>query len=241
MYQLTVLPQHKIISFQSEMIVLELLRQSGFTLESPCGGKGICGKCKIRVISGEVGLPNGEELNKLTPEEVRLGVRLACLAKAQGDITISLDYNFGQEMGNILTYGFMPSCELNPNITKLQLTTKDLLDNDNISCLGAIKKYLKSNSKGELISHINNLRSFPQLLNNDTITAVYAGEQLIGIEAGNTCEHVYGVALDIGTTTIVASLVNLQTGIELSTSATTNPQKDYGNYLRGRAGKDSTP
>lgn len=53
-------------------------------LSAPCGGRGLCGKCKIRIVSGKWDPPTAQELQQLTAEELRQGVRLACQAYGEG-------------------------------------------------------------------------------------------------------------------------------------------------------------
>jgi Na+-transporting NADH:ubiquinone oxidoreductase subunit NqrF len=67
--------------------ISDILIEAGARFSMPCGGKGTCGKCKVKV-SGAVSEMSGEERGKLTEREIGEGVRLACFAKAVGDINI---------------------------------------------------------------------------------------------------------------------------------------------------------
>lgn len=80
-------------------------------LDTPCGGSGRCGKCRVRV-QGQVSPPGGQELLLLGEEELRAGVRLACLAAAEGDCTVLLSPD--QTVQAIQGDGAMPSFVPNP-------------------------------------------------------------------------------------------------------------------------------
>jgi uncharacterized 2Fe-2S/4Fe-4S cluster protein (DUF4445 family) len=79
----------------------DLMARHGIQTESPCGGKGICGKCRIRV-SGDLNAPNADEKNLLTPEELARGWRLACMCRVDGEAVV--EPNRG-ENARILTEG----------------------------------------------------------------------------------------------------------------------------------------
>jgi len=72
------------------------------------------------------------------------------------------------------------------------------------------------------------LRNLPEIVKGKQLTAIYTGETLIGVEAGDTNTKMYGIAVDIGTTTVVVSLVDLNKGLELGSETAINPQKEHG-------------
>jgi uncharacterized 2Fe-2S/4Fe-4S cluster protein (DUF4445 family) len=80
------------------------------------------------------------------------------------------------------------------------------------------------------------LKNLPQILRDSKfkITATLKDDRIISIERGDTTEKVYGVAIDIGTTTIVASLMSLKDGMEIASHAILNPQRIYGEDVMTR-------
>ena len=68
--------------------ILNQLRGAGILLESPCNGKGLCGKCRVRLLRGKAGPVTPEEKAFLTSEELHSGIRLACLAVPEGPVEV---------------------------------------------------------------------------------------------------------------------------------------------------------
>ena len=134
--------------------LLRALRAADVLIENPCGGVGICGKCRIRILEGIPSAVTAEERDFLKPEEIDNGIRLACMVKVLDDLVLELPKK--EQGSKVLTYGYVPEFE------------KD----------------------------------------------VYAD----GL----------GVAVDIGTTTVVASLIDLCTGEELASASEVNAQKQFG-------------
>ncbi|WFD11109.1 ASKHA domain-containing protein [Tepidibacter hydrothermalis] len=204
--------------------LLNILHENNIGIEIPCGGKGTCGKCKIKIVTGEINDKTDEEVNHLTKCELEEGIRLACLVIPKGDLTVELLQKKDLKH-SILTEGYMPDIKINPLISKkVYNITKPTLEN-NIS----YEDILKDISNNSL--HINNpilLRKLPKAFEQDQITAVYSDEELIGIEYKDTSKSIFGLSIDIGTTTVVGSLVDLSTGKEIDVESEINPQKEYG-------------
>ncbi|MBP3460173.1 MAG: DUF4445 domain-containing protein [Lachnospiraceae bacterium] len=77
------------LSFSMEESLLLLCQQAGISIETPCNGKGICGKCRVQFLKGAP-LPQPAERRSLTPDELRQGIRLACAVKLTGDCEVLL-------------------------------------------------------------------------------------------------------------------------------------------------------
>jgi uncharacterized 2Fe-2S/4Fe-4S cluster protein (DUF4445 family) len=161
--------------------ILEAARSAGIPLESPCGARGSCGKCGVRIPRTEqlahIGSGGGKHTAG-TGDQV-----LACRSFIQGDLEVLLRDDAGENRSlQIVAAGSGFSYQKSPYITKR--------------------------------------------LSGDC-TEVYGGDRLLGIEPGGTAEHRYGAAIDIGTTTLVSSLINLNTGEELAHCSALNPQTVY--------------
>jgi len=171
--------------------ILEAARSVGVAIESPCGGVGVCGKCKVRVDTRDMG---GVEspVNRFLPETERaLGYVLACEAKVLGDITVFRENQEDNASLQILSSGKEIKLNLNPYIAKRY---------DDVS----------------------------------GTTSVYGGEDLLSREDGNTVSANYGLSLDIGTTTLVLTLINLNGGEELGSASALNPQAVYAQDVLSR-------
>lgn len=226
MYQLTVYAQEEKYLFAATEgnHLLDILQSNGMVIESPCGGKGTCGKCKVQIIQGLINALTAEELKYLTDEEIDQGIRLSCLVIPLGDLTVKLVHK-KHVKHQILADGYMPELEINPVIAKkVYDLTKPTLEN-NLSYQDLLEVFLDAPI---LSGDPSLLRSLPEILKEEQVTAVYAGNELIGLEPGDTRGEMYGIAVDIGTTTVVLSLVDLSGGREVASETAINPQKEYG-------------
>jgi len=109
--------EEKKYKFSQEENLLELLQRHGRMIESPCAGKGTCGKCKVKIMQGKIHAPMAEEIKLLTDEELSQGIRLSCLVNPSGDLTIKLldDKDLKHK---ILADGYLPGFEINPLLSK---------------------------------------------------------------------------------------------------------------------------
>ncbi|MFW9819700.1 MAG: ASKHA domain-containing protein [Candidatus Thorarchaeota archaeon] len=235
-----------------EKSIYELLNEIDIPFRSICGGIGKCGKCKILVQKGS------EYLNKITKNETVLiseldiqnGWRLACRTKIKisnrhlksqyrtPQIRIFLPSQLILEDFKILTSGVNRNITLKPTIQKIFLEVKnpsleepnadfERIEREIFSKIKKIKKYKEINIE------FNVLNEVPSLLriNKHKITIVLWNNNLIAFEPENTVESNYGVAFDIGTTTIVGYLINLNNGKIYAVDSKLNSQTAYGEDL----------
>lgn len=221
----------------SEGSLLEVGRALGLPFTSLCGGRGKCGKCRVRA-TGLISEPDPLEQELLTPEELARGVRLACRARAMGNVEVELDEEVLQDIG----YREVP-IPLDPVIQKafLEITPPSLEDQrpDLERLEGAIGSPL--HVPFEL------LHSLPSILREGEfkVTATLYLEspipELLSLESKNSPGDLYGLALDIGTTTVAGYLVDLLTGKEVSRSSRLNAQASWGADVLSRVSFAGTP
>ena len=219
MPNVTISNKHKKIEHEANKDLMKLLIENDVFIDNPCNGKGSCGKCKIRLLAGNLPQLSETEKKLLKQEEVDTGIRMSCLVVPQEDITIEILHR--ERKHKILTKGYMPSFSYRPSIKKVvKEVAKPTLENQ-ISYEAAL-------SEAFGIKEIN-WRLLQRLeATYGKVTGVFCNNELIGIEEGDTSKSLYGVAVDIGTTTVVTSLVDMNTGEELATASIINPQKKYG-------------
>lgn len=223
-YVLTVLPERRQISFNKNDNLMEVLRRNNAGLESPCGGQGTCGKCKVLIKAGSTNPPDSEELLHLSVNELNRGIRLACCVSLFSNATISFLEETSKKH-KILSDGHLPDFQLDPVIRKQTIQLPKPAFENNRS-----QTELISLALGRIANFsLDNLRFIGKLFReNQEVTAVLAGEQILGFEHRDTSGECFGLAIDIGTTTLVVSLVDLINGIELGTETAINPQTKYG-------------
>ncbi|HEY3423261.1 MAG TPA: ASKHA domain-containing protein [Negativicutes bacterium] len=199
--------------------LLQLLLENGIFVDNPCNGKGSCGKCKIKFLQGKLPAASETEKRLLKKEEITTGVRLACLVVPEGNIEIETLQK--ESKHEILAAGYMPEFRMNPGISKrvFQIEKPTLVNpsayEDSLgNALG------RKDLDWRLLQHLE--------IGDGKVTGVFSGQHLIGVENGDTTAFTYGVAVDIGTTTVVTALIDLQTGDELASASMLNPQKKFG-------------
>jgi len=234
----------------------QLLVDSGIRVRSLCGGFGSCGKCKVLVQQGNEYLfpPTDSEKNFLSKEEIRGNFRLACQCKInekqinliesypQPQIRVFLPQEILIEDFKILTSGTNKGVNLHPNVKKVFIEVnkpsleKPIPDIERI-VYSLLSKKEYSEDPFKLLFEIETLRKIPLILRKDnhhiTLT-LYEGEKIIDCEAGNKVTNNYGIAFDIGTTTLVGYLINLNDGKIYSVSSALNPQTAYGEDVVSR-------
>jgi uncharacterized 2Fe-2S/4Fe-4S cluster protein (DUF4445 family) len=198
----------------------------GLPIESTCGGNGTCGKCKVRIEEGSFEATRADQ-QLLTRDELEEGWRLACKATVVRDAVCRVPAVSG--LSKAATMGIGRLVLLEPNVRKLFLELKEPDLEDQRSDVERLRDALRA--KGHRMEFsLAVLRTLPSTLRESDfkVTAVLGGEDLIAVEPGDTRKENYGVAFDIGTTTIVATLMNLQDGMSEGVATALNGQAPRG-------------
>jgi uncharacterized 2Fe-2S/4Fe-4S cluster protein (DUF4445 family) len=219
--RVTFKPDSREVWVVSGASVREALFAAAIPVSMPCGGHGRCGRCLV-FAEGALSRPTAEELRRVPPG--MKGARLACVARIEGEAEITIPPSSRVAIGKIAARGSRRRAyAVRPGISKVYLGGR------RPERLGAaLRKH------GLTIGDVA-----PG--GNTDLTLVAAGRETIGIEAGNTLREFYGLALDLGTNTVVASLVDLTTGRELGVASTTNPQVIHGDDVISRLRFAKTP
>ena len=231
MPNLKVMPEEKLYGFASGKNLMEIMLDAGLFIDNACGGKGLCGKCRVKITEGDAGEAGETERGILKAEELEQGVRLACLTYPVSDITIELLQK--EKKHDVLASGYMPDFEFEPDIIKVPVTIhkptladQTPFENQIIEQVGAEALVGHDGATGYLGFDYTALCEHSMLPGD--YTAVIHNGKVIALEPGDTSESLYGVAIDIGTTTVVCSLVDMLTGEELGHASEINAQKFFG-------------
>lgn len=214
--------------------ILKAARKAGIRLESDCGGMGRCGKCKVVVSKGVT--PIGpRERDFLTPGEVKNKVRLACQAFISAPAAVSLITSpTGKE--RILEEGISSFVSPQPVIKKCYLEIKgDDLKRDR-TIAEIIEDFLLEHGVKKTIVGFSCLKTLPSALhkNRSGVTALLKNSEVLGFEPGDTSTAIYGLAVDIGTTTVVGYLFDLSRGKLLGVYSGLNGQFAFGSDVISR-------
>jgi uncharacterized 2Fe-2S/4Fe-4S cluster protein (DUF4445 family) len=220
--------------------ILESLKREDVYLTSSCGGKGTCGKCRIIVKSGQV---NVKSKLKLTKEELHQGFALACQASPSGDVLIDIPIESILTVeGKIVTgksKDFLAllhstGAEVDPLSERIVLKLPPPSLDDNISDLERLKRELFANGLGCLRVPFRFMTNLAQTVRKEkweiTLSAIHSEDcyEITNIFPGSQKMPQYGIAIDIGTTTIVVCLVDLTDGHLVDVASIYNSQIRFG-------------
>ncbi|MCE7989983.1 MAG: DUF4445 domain-containing protein [Caldilinea sp. CFX5] len=219
-------PQNKVTRVPPGMTLFNAANWIGLPIDSTCGAKGTCGKCKVRILSGSNGISPADR-KVFSAEELHAGWRLSCRAEAQADVVCEVPRLMGNPKAALL--GFGRHVVLNPNVHKrfLRLTPPEI--DDQRSDFVRLRAALAAEGF-DVKAALPVLRRLPGLLRaaDWQVTAVVVGQELVSVEAGDTTERLFGLAFDIGTTTVVGMLLNLRNGVPVAVQSALNGQAIYG-------------
>ena len=232
----------------------EMLTKAGIQIRSLCGGKGSCGKCKVIVQKGSEYLNDltDSELDHLDKKEIEKKIRLACQAKVNKSFIPDLENSHAPQLiiylpddllfedFKILTSGLDKGVEINPAIEKLFIKSKlpslkePIADMERtLSSLLQVESFDSKSLKFEF-RVLQNLSEILRQGNHEVTLTVWNREEIIDCESGDHVNEKYGIAFDIGTTTIVGYLMNLTNGRIYSVASALNPQTAYGEDVISR-------
>ncbi len=230
--------------------LLEVARRADIFIDAPCNGNVSCGKCKVKLVKGKV---ETKKSHHIKDEEWDEGYILACNTKVIEDIEIEVPSNLSSSMHGMKIEDlsspkdkeifertkklvFDNQMEFNSYVKKdyieIDLPTID----DNISDFDRIKRYLRNHlGYTKVFCRLQMLRKIPNILREGnfkvTITHIPRGidrTTIVNMEIGDTRDRLYGIALDVGTTSVAVCLVDLYKGELIAKASSGNAQIKYG-------------
>lgn len=212
-------PSGQVCSYTPGATLLDILLAEKCFVDNPCNGKGTCGKCRVKILNGNLPEPCATEKKLINEADLNAGIRLSCLVKPETDLEVELLQK--ERKHNVLTTGYVPDFDFDVDIRKQVIEIHKPALEDQTPLEDQIRE-----QTGAVRLNFDTLTASTFV--PGTMTAVLHGEEIIGVENGDTADFLYGVAIDIGTTTVVCVLVDLLTGKELASASMINAQKHFG-------------
>ncbi|MBW2094021.1 MAG: DUF4445 domain-containing protein [Deltaproteobacteria bacterium] len=251
------LPDGKEVEVEAGITLMEAAEKAEVYINSLCGGKGVCGKCKVQIKSDGV-RADKHSIGFLSKEEIEKGFVLACQTKVEEDMEVMIppesrlegeqimmdesvvDYSQPEKVV-VSKVSVDPMTLFDPIVQKIYLELKKPTLEDNIADIERITRELRRKTEYQYFDvSLHCLQGLAaKLRENDwKITATISKRanicRILQIEPGNTSEKHYGVAVDVGTTTVVAQLVNLRSGDVMGVAGSHNLQAHYGEDVISR-------
>jgi uncharacterized 2Fe-2S/4Fe-4S cluster protein (DUF4445 family) len=243
-FKITFYPDNKTVEADKGSTLLASAISAGIYINSSCGGDGVCGRCKVIVKKGFV---QTQPTGRISQEERKKGYVLSCLATIQGDLEVEIPPESLLGGDRISVYTKSEEIEKgesvigedifvhSPLATKLFLKLPRPNQTDRISDLERVYREIRKIEDVPIIqTGLTNIRRLGELLRSSnwqaTVTLGNRNKttEIVLIEPGDTSAKNYGVAFDIGTTTLSGQLVDLNTKNVLGTKITYNKQATFG-------------
>jgi uncharacterized 2Fe-2S/4Fe-4S cluster protein (DUF4445 family) len=231
-------------------------RRFGVEIETICGGRASCAKCKVRILEGEneahsvdsslshLSAPNAAELSRGGRGELGPDERLSCQARVQGDLIVYIPEESRRGRPIVLKAAGDRSIDIVPMIRKcyVELAPPDLANpiGDWERLSRELEQRFELSQPSIDFCALRSLSPALQAGGGAITVTVWGDQEVIRVEPGYS-ESAHGLAVDLGTTTVAAYLCDLASGELLATSSTLNPQIEYGEDVMNRISNAKEP
>ena len=230
-----ILPDKVKLKSTSPVSLKRVLDEINLHVLYPCGGNHTCGKCAVQ-FQGSVPEPSYHDYLFFTPQELQEGWRLSCVTVISSSCTVLIPAEnrlyYNKELKTSAHEPISAQPVLKKYYLKLIPASLDNLKGD----VQLIQEGIYKEHQLETILLLPVLKRLPAILrdNQYQITVTVMNQKILDIEGGNTVDKAYGVAIDLGTTSLVASLHHLPSGETIGIASSINPQVRFGADLISR-------
>jgi uncharacterized 2Fe-2S/4Fe-4S cluster protein (DUF4445 family) len=234
--EIEILPDKIKRRFPSTVSLRKVFEELNLHLLYPCGGNHSCGKCAVQFM-GRYPDPTYQDSLFFTPQEIQQGWRLSCMTQISQSSTVLIpDENRLNHLSGLKT-SVTEQIAVRPPVKKyfLKLPVAEGLENLK-SDTQLVQEEIERGYQIQAAVSLSVLRRLPAVLreNNYQVTVTLMDQEIIDVEGGNRIEQAYGLAIDLGTTTVVVSLHHLLSGETIDIAASINPQARFGSDLISR-------
>ncbi len=217
----------------------DALKSADIDFAYPCAGAKMCGRCRVAFQKGAP-IPTSEEKRLLAFKDIESGVRLACCCVLTQNAVVDLpDGEALGHMEHILTEGVRSDLLVDPEVIKcacqLPPSTLEAPKADWVRIRQALPEARRLSTRPTL----GVLQKLPRVMkcseqDDGRVTLTLRENRVIDVECGDKADVFYGVAFDLGTTTLSAALVDMRSGEEVAVIGRLNPQRAFGHDLISR-------
>src|SRR5882672_1295952 len=224
------------LAVASGTTVLRAAHEAGIDLTATCGGRGRCTSCRVKFVSGAVPPPTiGDEV-QLGDEQVREGYRLACQCVPTEAVTVQVAPPLEEASFQILGAGtgvagrVSIASGVDKQLVKVGLPREEHHQTSDVEELAAAVGVAGADVPAGVLA------ALPQALRDDPdgVTVTTFAGRILAVERGDTTSMRFGLAIDVGTTTVVTTLLELTSGEQLASVSSLNPQSVFGGDLMSR-------
>jgi uncharacterized 2Fe-2S/4Fe-4S cluster protein (DUF4445 family) len=209
----------------------DALEAAGFHLSLYCGRRGLCGKCFVEIVRGPIPEPTDTERSLLRRRKLPHRFRLACGYRIEADTVLRLPAESMLPEMPVFTRGIIRSVGLAPAVKKISYALSEPGLNSPPALLDLAKDRFPEARLPESVEALRRMAAearLPDHPDREVTAVLYNDRFLLAVEKGDTTGRNYGLAVDLGTTTIVVEIVDLNTGAVIGTEAGMNGQARFG-------------
>lgn len=225
-------PLNKIVTVPRGTAVIDAIHLAGIQFESICGGKGECNKCRVIFVRGECDAGSPESTKGLSADEVARHYCRACQTHILGNAEFIIPVESRIDSPKILLHYAIPALGIAPSTKKYRL----LPPAKGHQPVGhrSVKLEGYAGTRPHMTSHQHDQLLAATGTHTVTISTTTGFPEIIRIDDGDTTGENYGIAIDLGTTTVVGVLVDLIRGTICAEASCMNRQITYGEELLTR-------
>jgi uncharacterized 2Fe-2S/4Fe-4S cluster protein (DUF4445 family) len=218
--------------------ILRAAHAHGIDIDAVCGGRGRCTSCRVKFVGGTVPPPTLGDRVQLGDDLVRDGYRLACQCTVTEPVTVETSPALDERAFQILGAGgtsALPRFKIDAGITKQ--VVRVALPREEHHQTSDLEQLLAAVGARDVDVPASVMQALPQALRDDPeagVTVTTFAGRILAVERGDTVAMKFGLAVDIGTTTVVSTLVELESGEQLASVSSLNPQSVFGGDLMSR-------
>ncbi len=235
---LTILPDRRTLQVEPGAVILKTAHGAGIDIIATCGGRGRCTSCRVKFVSGTIPPPTIMDELQLGDALIREGYRLSCQCRVTEPITVQvappLDERTFQILGAERPPGAPAPMFIDAGIRKQVVTVT--LPKEEHHQTSDLEELLRTMDRSPDDLSPELLKALPAALRaqQGEVTVTTFGRRLLAVEPGDTALHKFGLAIDIGTTSVVTTLMELQSGEQMASVSSLNPQAVFGGDLMSR-------
>jgi uncharacterized 2Fe-2S/4Fe-4S cluster protein (DUF4445 family) len=218
--------------------ILRAAHAHGVDIDAVCGGRGRCTSCRVKFVAGTIPPATLGDRVQLGDDLVRDGYRLACQCTVTEPITVETAPPLDEHAFQILGAGTAPArpgFKIDAGISKQVVHVA--LPREEHHQTSDLEQLLSTVGARESDVPASVLQALPQAIRDDAgagVTVTTFAARILAVERGDTTAMKFGLAIDVGTTTVVSTLVELESGEQLASVSSLNPQAVFGGDLMSR-------
>jgi uncharacterized 2Fe-2S/4Fe-4S cluster protein (DUF4445 family) len=233
---LRILPDDRTLQVASGTTILKAAHAAGVDIVATCGGRGRCTSCRVKFIRGTIPPPTIMDELQLGDDLVREGYRLSCQCAVVEPLVVQVAPPLDEQAFQILGAGAGVAGRVAIDAGVVKQVVKVAPPREERHPTSDLEELLAATGRTPPDVSLDVLRQLPAALRGaeGEVTVTTFGSAVLAVERGDTALMKFGLAIDVGTTSVVSTLIELESGEQLASVSSLNPQAVFGGDLMSR-------